>query len=516
MDTWSFLSSCPGQGALLTTADRYHEQEILTGWFTFQKTVDMACLFGLLLLLSAALPCSFAVSQWNEEVVNGIPYRTFYHADTNSKLSIVSNSGICETTPNVNQLSGYIRISENINLFFWFFESRNSPATAPLALWLNGGPGCSSMLGLFVEHGPCRFPDGSPAGSDPVLNEESWNSYANMLYLDQPVGVGFSYGVGQVNATTQGSVYVWTFLQAFLAAKPELAKSQFGLFTESYGGHYGPDIVRFIQQQNKVVDQNVSNAVKIDIIALGINNGWVDPKLQFPAYLDFGLTNNYRQLVNQSQYSTGITLYQQRCVPALQNCTVTTGTAEDCNHAHNTCYDALGLFTVELQRFDLYDVRRVDTWTGIPGTDMYHEYLARSDVKDAIGAQRDYTECSDVAWGLFDSTGDPSRSFLGELSEVVQSGVRVLLWAGDADYLCNWMGNLAVANAIDYSGQLDFVKRGMSAYQVNGTSFGEFKTVENLSWLRVYSAGHLVSSDQPRAALQAFRQTMENRPLEAT
>lgn len=61
-----------------------------------------------------------------------------------------------------------------------------------------------------------------------------------------------------------------------------------------------------------------------------------------------------------------------------------------------------------------------------------------------------------------------------------------------ADYLCNWMGNLAVANAIDYSGQLDFVKRGMSAYQVNGTSFGEFKTVENLSWLRVYSAGHLV------------------------
>lgn len=193
MDIWSFLSSCPGQGALLTTADRYHEQEILTGWFTFQKTVDMACLFGLLLLLSAALPCSFAVSQWNEEVVNGIPYRTFYHADTNSKLSIVSNSGICETTPNVNQLSGYIRISEDINLFFWFFESRNSPATAPLALWLNGGPGCSSMLGLFVEHGPCRFPDGSPAGSDPVLNEESWNSYANMLYLDQPVGVGFRF-----------------------------------------------------------------------------------------------------------------------------------------------------------------------------------------------------------------------------------------------------------------------------------------------------------------------------------
>ncbi|KAK0671725.1 putative carboxypeptidase S1 [Cercophora samala] len=476
----------------------------------------MACLLGLLLVVVTALPCSLAISHWNDEVENGIPYRTFYHADTNSKLSVVSNSGICETTPNVNQLSGYLRVGEEVNLFFWFFESRNSPATAPLALWLNGGPGCSSMLGLFVEHGPCHFPDGSPVGSDPVLNEESWNSYANMLYLDQPAGVGFSYGTPEVNSTTQGSVYVWTFLQVFFAAKPELSNSPFGLFTESYGGHYGPDIVRFIQEQNKAVDQNITSAVKIDIIALGINNGWVDPKLQFPAYLDFGLTNNYRQLLNQPQYTTGMDLYNQQCIPALQNCTVTTGTPSDCNNAYATCYDSLGLFVVELQRFDLYDVRRVDERTGIPGTAMYREYLGRSDVKNAIGALGNYAECSDRAWDLFDSTGDPSRSFLGELSEVAQSGVRVLLWAGDADYLCNWMGNLAVANAIDYSGQLDFVKRGVSAYEVNGTSFGEFKTVENLSWLRVYNAGHLVSSNQPQAALQAFRQTMENRPLEAT
>lgn len=107
----------------------------------------------------------------------------------------------------------------------------------------------------------------------------------------------------------------------------------------------------------------------------------------------------------------------------MQNCTVTTGTAEDCNHAHNTCYDALGLFTVELQRFDLYDVRRVDTWTGIPGTDMYHEYLARSDVKDAIGAQRDYTECSDVAWGLFDSTGD-RELFSGRLGYAALTAIQ--------------------------------------------------------------------------------------------
>lgn len=72
-----------------------------------------------------------------------------------------------------------------------FFESRTTPESAPLAAWFNGGPGCSSMVGLFQENGPCRFVNGEET---PSLNPYSFNNYANMLYIDQPVGVGFSYG----------------------------------------------------------------------------------------------------------------------------------------------------------------------------------------------------------------------------------------------------------------------------------------------------------------------------------
>jgi hypothetical protein len=77
-----------------------------------------------------------------------------------------------------------------INTFFWFFESRKDPANAPLAMWLNGGPGASSMLGLLNGNGPCYVHSDS---NSTYPNEWSWNNEVNMLYLDQPVQVGFSY-----------------------------------------------------------------------------------------------------------------------------------------------------------------------------------------------------------------------------------------------------------------------------------------------------------------------------------
>ncbi|KIJ64801.1 hypothetical protein HYDPIDRAFT_28162, partial [Hydnomerulius pinastri MD-312] len=86
-------------------------------------------------------------------------------ADTN--LRYVKNSGVCETTPGVNQYSGYIDVGTNMSMWFWFFESRTSPETAPFTLWLNGGPGCSSMIGLFQENGPCTV---NADGTSTTLN----------------------------------------------------------------------------------------------------------------------------------------------------------------------------------------------------------------------------------------------------------------------------------------------------------------------------------------------------------
>jgi carboxypeptidase C (cathepsin A) len=97
--------------------------------------------------------------------------------------------GICETTPGVNSYSGFVNLAPDVHSFFWFFESRRDPANDPVTLWLNGGPGSDSLIGLFEELGPCRVHKNLTT----YLNPYAFNEVSNMIFLSQPLGTGFSY-----------------------------------------------------------------------------------------------------------------------------------------------------------------------------------------------------------------------------------------------------------------------------------------------------------------------------------
>lgn len=90
------------------------------------------------------------------------------------------------------------------------------------------------------------------------------------------------------------------------------------------------------------------------------------------------------------------------------------------------------------------------------------------------------------------------------------------MWAGDADWVCNWQGNYAVANTVSYSGTSTFSKQSLAPYTVNGVQGGTFKSVGNLSFLRVFGAGHEVPYYAPTVALQAFKQTMMKKAISST
>lgn len=305
---------------------------------------------------------SSGASQMFKRETNGITYNVYNHAATNSTLEIVEDSGICETTPGVKTYSGYLNIGTNtsMSMWFWFFEARSNASTAPLALWLNGGPGCSSMIGLFQEHGPCHFVNGS---DEPSLNPYSWNTYANMLYVDQPIGTGFSFGDDEATSTVTAAPFVWKFMQAFFEAFPTYESREFGLWTESYGGHYGPEfagmckkpldagelsikwradrISEYFQNQNKAISNGSVTGEVIDLVALGINNGWIDPIIQEQAYIDFAYNNTWRQLINDTQYAQLQEAYEIQCLPLLQQCPGETGTDTACLNADNACYDSV-------------------------------------------------------------------------------------------------------------------------------------------------------------------------------
>ncbi|KAF4231793.1 hypothetical protein CNMCM6457_005092 [Aspergillus fumigatiaffinis] len=435
-------------------------------------------LLPLLVAGATAAPASTASAakdSISSVVKNGVKYTVFEHAATGAKMEFVKNSGICETTPGVNQYSGYLSVGDNMNMWFWFFEARNNPKQAPLAAWFNGGPGCSSMIGLFQENGPCHFVDGQDT---PSLNKYSWNNYANMLYIDQPIGVGFSYGTNKVSSTETAAPYVWKLLQAFYAQFPEYESREFGIFTESYGGHYGPEFASYIQEQNAAIKAGTVSGENINLVALGVNNGWIDAAIQEKAYIEYSYNNTYEQLIDSSDRTRLLSVYNSQCLPAIQKC-AKTGTNADCRNADSVCYSNIeGPIT--------------------------------------IGAQTKYQECPDGPYNKFSQTGDNPRSFLSTLSDVVKSGINVIVWAGDADWICNWLGNYEVANAVDFPGQSKFKAKDLAPYTVNGVEKGTFKYVDNFSFLRMYEAGHEVPYYQPEASLQVFQQILQKKPIFST
>lgn len=249
-----------------------------------------------------------------------------------------------------------------------------------------------------------------------------------MLYVDQPIGVGFSYGTDSVTSTVTAAPYVWKLLQAFYAQFPQYESREFGIFTESYGGHYGPEFAYYIQQQNAAIKAGSVSGENIDIVALGINNGWFDPIIQEKAYIQFSYNNTYKvctdrlpnsyiyfykekrlatnifqPLITQSQYNSYLKTYTSDCLPALQSC-ASSGSNSACENADNTCYNDIEGPLSEAGDFDVYDIREPSNDPYPPET--YVSYLQSSSVMKAIGAQSTYQECPDAPYNKFASTGD--------------------------------------------------------------------------------------------------------------
>jgi carboxypeptidase C (cathepsin A) len=282
----------------------------------------------------------------------------------------------------------------DINSFFIFFEARENPENAPLTLWLQGGPGTPSVQAALGENGPCVVTRDSKTTK---LNPWSWNNVANMLYLDQPVQVGFSYdeliqgtinevaspftvipkgphGLSEQNDTTvagtfssqnpldtaattsTAAVAAWQFMQVWMKNFPQYRpkNDKISIWGESYGGHYVPTFSSFFEAQNELIDSASEKCpIKLGIDTVGIVNGCIDMLTQVPFYPKMAKNNTYGlDLMSDEAYAAAVKSFP-KCKVLTEACQsaayrldpMNTGANDEvnqeCKKAFDFCYNSM-------------------------------------------------------------------------------------------------------------------------------------------------------------------------------
>jgi len=374
---------------------------------------------------------------------------------------------------NESYYAGFEPIDTRGSLFYWLFESRSEPSTDPLVVWLTGGPGCSSELALFVENGPYKVNDDKKTLR---TNPYSWNNNANLLYVDQPLGTGWSTASQLERNEDQIAADFYTFLNEFVETFPQYKNRDFYITGESYAGHYIPAISANIVKQG---------GLQLNFKGLAIGNGLVSVYYQYPGYATFAYEN---KLVDETEYKSlvsGFDICDSLIKKGLKDV------------AFVECQTQVTRILGNPPKFNVYDIRQPCTYPPLCyDLSFVDDFIEQSNVEQLLNVTgRPWAECNDTVHTAL--TADWMTDLGDDLSFLVTSGLNVIIYHGDKDFICNWRGGEAVTNNLNWSGADQFKNLN---YTVLG-DYGEFKHLDNFTFYRVYNAGHMVPMDQPAAAL---------------
>ncbi|KAL7689348.1 putative peptidase S10, serine carboxypeptidase, alpha/Beta hydrolase [Plasmopara halstedii] len=396
-------------------------------------------------------------------------------------------------------------------LFYWFFETRapmQIDDKTPLLLWLNAGPGASSLTPLFNEMGPYRLTKERKL----IPHVHSWTNIGHLLLIDQPVGTGYSSvrdEVGQVKSQDEVAEQLYRGLQKFYRRHPEYKFNPLYVCGKSYAGKFAPSISHYIHIKNSgVLDPD---DIIINLTGLAIGNGDMWPVLQTRSVPDFaialGLIDSEQYEEANAQISVCEELHRQRRdVDAYQICQAVT----------RKIYKAAGSPFI-------YDIREsVDSIKDLSAT--LSSYFNDDAVRRALNVP------PGTPWKsideLVDDTSPSAPAVLRNLQKDqmldVPIGVfrdlldnyKFLFYAGNMDgSVCN---NLGVGRIIDRLAWSDTAKYRVAVRQpwkVDGRVAGLVKSAGNMSYVVVLNSGHLVPADQPEASLDMMRRFVNNEPF---
>ncbi|BBN16519.1 serine carboxypeptidase-like clade II [Marchantia polymorpha subsp. ruderalis] len=421
--------------------------------------------------------------------------------------------------------SGYVTVDEAAGraLFYWFVEAEVAdPTTAPVTLWLNGGPGCSSVGGgALSELGPF-YPD--KEGKALLTNPYSWNKVSNVIFLESPAGVGFSYtntSADLITGDERTALDSYEFLVKFFKMYEEFAKAPFYIAGESYAGHYVPQLAATI------LKLDTDSAINFQGIAVG--NAWTDA-----SHDNFGAifywwthalisdTSFYGMVKTCNLSSSGpLREYQQGRLKS--------------SRAELQCDDYIDLSTKEMGDINIYEIY-VDVCVGAsaqaetkhfakqlnrlrrgalgalplktsanydPCIDNEVEvYLNRPEVQEALhanvtGLKYRWTDCSDIVDYSYE---DLLSSVIPVYTDILlKSKLRILIFSGDTDAIVPVTGSRSWIRTLDLK-----IVEDWRPYYLNQQVAGYVTKFDNMTFATVRGAGHMVPYTQPERGLYLF------------
>ncbi|XP_075487525.1 serine carboxypeptidase 1-like [Primulina tabacum] len=389
---------------------------------------------------------------------------------------------------NFSQYSGYVTVDPTAGraLFYYFAESEE-PSSKPLVLWLNGGPGCSSIgSGAMTENGPFRV---NPDGKTLWYNKYAWNNVANVLYLESPAGVGFSYSnttSDYVTGDKRTAADSYTFLVNWLDRFPEYKTRDFFITGESYAGHYVPQLADLILENNKITNQTV-----INLKGIAIGNAYID-------YTD-------RWTGTYDHYWTSALISDETHQGIISNCNFSSSDFP----VSDSCSEYEDQADTEIGNVYVYDVYA--PLCGSPSTapsisnfdpcsdDYVNTYLNTKEIQAALHVTGIPVSWADCNYAMSGEWQDEPDTVLPVIKKLMASGITVWIYSGDTD-------NIIPVTTTRYS----FPKLGAPVktpwypWYYQGEVGGYVVGYQNVTFVTIRGAGHFVPSYQPGRALAFF------------
>ncbi|CAG8510515.1 3430_t:CDS:10 [Paraglomus occultum] len=501
----------------------------------------------LFLLILCIFSILFPVNGWNvESLFDDIRNRDIPVNNFTAKDHLVGNLPYADNEiPIKESYAGYIKVRtfergqarEDAGLFYWFFPAQE-PETdnPPLIIWLQGGPGSSSMIGLFYEMGPLRVMPNLTL----TRHEYTWNKKYSMLFIDQPVGTGWSY-VGQdehangeaneqtelddedasrlnrndemssqkiigmgggkratksktgediiggyVNGyvTDQKSVAkdLLVFMDEFYSKYPEQRNADLYITGESYAGKYVPSFAYAIHLYNKKMKGDGSYNKIIPLAGVAVGNGLTDPESQVKIHGQHA----YQLGLISSDDSYVLFRYAAQTIAQIKR--------RDFIGAVNTRNKLFQYFANVTGHVNIYDVRKLDVqndWS------LMETIMQSKHMKQALNVgHRTYFKDTHVIRLLQACFGDIMKSAANLFPTLIKH-YKVLLYQGNMDFRDGVSGNTEWLYNLKFDGAKEFRKKPRKIWRLNGHVVGYVVNHMNLTRAIILNAGHLVPKDQP-------------------